>query len=147
VHLTVGSSLLLRTTFEVMRHDSKELVNSSTVSKVWAEIIARLTVLIMEDNEMPEATASPLVFPQPLVPSTFPPPLVLSMFPPPPLQVPPRPQKRAPKIYTKEEWEAQRGIIEQLYITEKKTLEEVTEFLEHNHGFYATYAWPSKPAI
>ena len=42
VYLTMGLSLLLHTTFEFMRHDSKAPTISSTLCKVWIEIIARL---------------------------------------------------------------------------------------------------------
>jgi hypothetical protein len=74
----------------------------------------------MEDIVMQEATASSF------------------MFPPPPVES--RSQMRRPRVYTKEEWEAQKNTIEQLYIIERKSLKEVTEFLGHNFGFYATYA-------
>ena len=68
---------------------------------------------------MQEATAFSMMFPPPLVES--------------------RPQMRRPRVYTKEEWEAQKNTIERLYIIENKSLKEVSGFLEHNLGFYATY--------
>lgn len=37
-----------------------------------------------------------------------------------------------------EQWEAKRGIITQLYQEEKKSLKEVMDFLEREHGFNAT---------
>ena len=75
--------------------------------------------LIMEDAIMQEATASSMMFPPPIVESR---------------------QMSRPRVYTKEEWEAQKNTIERLYIIERKSLKEVNEFLEHNLRFYATYA-------
>ena len=73
----------------------------------------------MEDAVMHEAAASSFVL-QPLLSEL-------------------QPQKRNPRVYTKEEWEAQKINIEHLYITKRKPLKVVAEFLENNYGFYATY--------
>jgi len=78
----------------------------------------RIANLIMEDTIMQEAAASSM-FPLPLVGS--------------------RPQIRRPRVYTKKEWEAQKNTIERLYISEKRSLKDMSEFLENNFGLYATY--------
>jgi len=43
------------------------------------------------------------------------------------------------KQYSKEEWEAQKPIIEQLYIVEEKTFKRVINILRTKHNFFPTY--------
>jgi hypothetical protein len=48
------------------------------------------------------------------------------------------------RVYTQEEWEDRRPIIEQLYWLEDRELLEVVELMKLQYGFCATYDLPAK---
>lgn len=59
--------------------------------------------------------------------------MVRSMLPPPKAA-----SRLAPSEHSAEEWESQRSIFTQLYLTEGKSLKEVMETMESKYGFRAT---------
>jgi metal-responsive CopG/Arc/MetJ family transcriptional regulator len=60
----------------------------------------------------------------------------------PPGPAPLVPDKLNPKEHTEKEWEAQRGVIEHLYINENRKLVETMAAMASIHGFMATYVNP-----